>query len=124
MLTKKEKNIILVVAFVLLLGAIGFFVRLIIKKQRTLQSVDISVKEKFDREDEIVKEAPIPKGPININTANLVQIESLPFLGIERAKDIIEYREKHGLFKSLDELTNISGIGTKTLEKLKPLITL
>jgi competence protein ComEA len=53
-----------------------------------------------------------------------MEIEALPYLGIERAKDIIEYRDKNGPFKDLEELTNISGIGPKTLEKLKPLITL
>jgi competence protein ComEA len=59
-----------------------------------------------------------------MNTAGLMEIEALPYLGIERAKDIIEYRDKNGPFKDLEELTNISGIGPKTLEKLKPLITL
>lgn len=124
MLTRKEKNIILVIALVLLLGIVGFVVRRVVKKQRTLASADITMKDDFEREDELVEEMPAPQGPININTANLFQIESLPLLGIERAKDIIEYREKNGLFESLDELTNISGIGMKTLEKLKPLITL
>jgi comEA protein len=124
MLTRKEKNIILVVALVLLLGVVGFIVRRVVKKQRTLESTDITMNDDFEREDELIEEMPTPQGPININTANLFQIESLPLLGIERAKDIIEYREKNGLFESLDELTNISGIGMKTLEKLKPLITL
>jgi comEA protein len=124
MFTKKEKNIILVIAFVLLLGAVGFIVRLVIKKQRSLRSADVSVKESFDRENEQYEEAKLPAKPVNINTAGLMEIEALPFLGIERSKDIIEYRDKNGPFKDLDELTNISGIGAKTLEKLKPLITL
>jgi comEA protein len=123
MFTKKEKNIILVIAFVLLLGAVGFIVRLVIKKQRSLRSADVSVKESFDRENEQYEEAKLPAKPV-INTAGLMEIEALPFLGIERSKDIIEYRDKNGPFKDLDELTNISGIGAKTLEKLKPLITL
>ncbi len=124
MFTKKEKNIILVVAFVLLIGAVGFVVRLVIKKQRSLHTADVSMKESFDRENEQYEEAKLPAKPVNINTAGLMEIEALPFLGIERSKDIIEYRDKNGPFKNLDELTNISGIGAKTLEKLKPLITL
>ena len=124
MFTKKEKNIILVVALILLLGAVGFVVRKVIKKQRVLRSTDINMKDTFQREDESREESKFPTEPVNINTAGLMEIEALPFLGLERSKDIIEYRDKNGPFKSLDELTNISGIGPKTLDKLKPLITL
>ncbi|MEA3392731.1 MAG: helix-hairpin-helix domain-containing protein [Candidatus Marinimicrobia bacterium] len=124
MFTKKEKNIILIVALILLLGAVGFLVRKVIKKQRVLRSSDISMKDTFQREDESREESKIPSEPVNINTAGLMEIEALPFLGMERSKDIIEYRDKNGPFKSLDELINISGIGPKTLDKLKPLITL
>jgi comEA protein len=124
MFTKKEKNIILVVALILLLGAVGFVVRKVIKKQRVLRSADINMKDTFQREDESRKESTFPTEPVNINTAGLMEIEALPFLGLKRSKDIIEYRDKNGPFKSLDELINISGIGPKTLDKLKPLITL
>lgn len=123
MLTKKEKNIILVIALVLLVGAVGFIVRKVIKNQRPLNSTDVKMQEKFDRENEN-EEIQNFDIPVNINRAGLSEIEALPYLGIQRAKDIIEYRKKNGLFKSLEELTNISGIGAKTLEKLKPLITL
>lgn len=124
MFTKKEKNIILVVALILFLGAVGFVIRKVIKKQRILRSSDINMKDTFQREDENREESTFPTEPVNINTAGLMEIEALPFLGLERSKDIIEYRDKNGPFKSLDELTNISGIGPKTLDKLKPLITL
>ena len=124
MVTKKEKNIILVVALILLLGAVGFVIRKVINKQRILRSSDISMKETFKREDENRQESSLPAEVVNINTAGLMEIEALPFLGMKRSKDIIEYRDKNGPFKSLDELTNISGIGPKTLDKLKPLITL
>ncbi|MEA2076435.1 MAG: helix-hairpin-helix domain-containing protein [Candidatus Marinimicrobia bacterium] len=124
MFTKKEKNIILVIALVLLLGVVGFIIRKIIKKQHVLRSADINMKDAFNREDENREETNELSAPVNINTAGLMEIEALPFLGMERSKDIIEYRDKNGPFKSLEELTNISGIGVKTLEKLKPLITL
>ena len=124
MFTKKEKNIILVVALILLLGAVGFVIRKVINKQRILRSSDIKMKNTFQREDENREESTLPDKPVNINTAGLMEFEALPYLGMERSKDIIEYRDKNGPFKSLDELTNISGIGPKTLDKLKPLITL
>ncbi|MCF7832962.1 MAG: helix-hairpin-helix domain-containing protein [Candidatus Marinimicrobia bacterium] len=124
MFTKKEKNIIIVVAIILLLGVVGYIIRVVIKKQRVLRSTEVRMKNTFQREDENREESALPNKPVNINTAGLMEIEALPFLGMERSKDIIQYRDKNGPFKSLDELTNISGIGAKTLEKLKPLITL
>ncbi|WP_241230011.1 ComEA family DNA-binding protein [Thermosipho globiformans] len=56
---------------------------------------------------------------ININEANEKQLEKLPGIGPTKAKRIIEYREKNGKFKSLNELLNVNGIGPKTLEKIK-----
>jgi competence protein ComEA len=56
---------------------------------------------------------------ININEADEKQLEKLPGIGPTKAKRIIEYREKNGKFKSLDELLNVNGIGPKTLEKIE-----
>ncbi|MBZ4649707.1 ComEA family DNA-binding protein [Thermosipho sp. (in: thermotogales)] len=56
---------------------------------------------------------------ININEADEKQLEKLPGIGPSKAKRIIEYREKNGKFKSLDELLNVNGIGPKTLEKIE-----
>ncbi|MDZ7797509.1 MAG: ComEA family DNA-binding protein [Candidatus Marinimicrobia bacterium] len=124
MFTKKEKNIILVLALILLAGSVWFIVRMVIKKQRPIRTSDVKTREFFEREDEQRTESKIPTEPVNINTAGLMEIEALPYLGIKRSKDIIEFRDKNGPFKDLDELTKINGIGEKTLEKLKPLITL
>ncbi len=60
---------------------------------------------------------------ININTATMEELMTLPYIGAVKARAIIEYRDKHGPFKSADELLNVKGIGKKTLEKLKPLVT-
>lgn len=54
---------------------------------------------------------------ININTASVSELITLDGIGETRAKAIIEYREANGGFKSVDELTKVSGIGEKTLEK-------
>jgi comEA protein len=60
---------------------------------------------------------------INLNTATLSELESLPGIGPELGKRILDYREKKGNFSTIDELVNIRGIGPKTFEKLKNLIT-
>ena len=59
---------------------------------------------------------------LNINTASAEELETLPNIGPRMAERIIDYREKHGDFPSVDALQNVRGIGKKTLEKLRPFI--
>jgi comEA protein len=61
--------------------------------------------------------------PVNINTATAAQIQTLPGIGAKAAERIIEYRQKNGGFKKIEELMNVKGIGEKSFLKLKPLIT-
>jgi competence protein ComEA len=61
---------------------------------------------------------------VNVNTADEEAMQNLPGIGPAKAKAIIQYREEHGPFSSLDELTNVSGIGDKSLEKMKPNMSL
>ena len=62
-------------------------------------------------------------GPINVNTATLDQLDSLPGIGPTLAQRIIDYREQHGPFRSVEDLLNVSGIGDARLADLKPLVT-
>jgi len=60
----------------------------------------------------------VQAGPVNINTADAATIaQELKGIGIKRAQAIVEYRSKHGPFKSADELSLIKGIGTKVIQK-------
>ena len=59
---------------------------------------------------------------ININTAKLDDLISLPGIGETKAKDIIEFREKNGKFKIIDDIMMVKGIGTATFERIKELI--
>ena len=61
--------------------------------------------------------------PINLNTATVAQLESLPGIGARIAERIVEYRKKNGSFKKVEELMNVQGVGEKSFLKLKPLIT-
>ncbi|MCT1797221.1 helix-hairpin-helix domain-containing protein [Aerococcus viridans] len=60
---------------------------------------------------------------VNINTADITMLQTLSGIGEKRAADIINYRETNGLFETVDDLDQVSGIGEKTMEKLRPLIT-
>ena len=57
---------------------------------------------------------------VNINTADQELLTTLPGIGPATAEKIIEYRTINGKFKSIDELTEVKGIGDKTMAKLKP----
>jgi len=59
---------------------------------------------------------------VDLNTASLEMLMTLPGIGEDRAKAIIAYREKVGGFKIIEEIQNIEGIGPATYEKLKALI--
>jgi competence protein ComEA len=61
---------------------------------------------------------------VNINTANVEQLASLPGIGEKKAQTIIKYRELNGDFTSLEQLTDVKGIGPKLLLKLKGKIVL
>jgi competence protein ComEA len=65
----------------------------------------------------------ITNGRVNINTATSAELQTLSGIGPARAQSIIDFRETHGNFASVDELIHISGIGAITLENLRPHVT-
>ena len=66
--------------------------------------------------------AAAPAGPVNINTASAAELEELPGIGPVLAARIVADRERNGLFKSVDDLDRVSGIGPATLARLRPLV--
>ncbi|HWP99037.1 MAG TPA: helix-hairpin-helix domain-containing protein [Vicinamibacterales bacterium] len=60
---------------------------------------------------------------VNLNTATSAELQSLPGIGPRTAERIIEYRQKNGGFKKIEELMNIRGVGEKTFLRLKDRIT-
>jgi competence protein ComEA len=67
--------------------------------------------------------APGAGGKVNLNAATLDQLESLPGIGEVLGQRIIDYRQAHGPFHSVDDLLNVSGIGPSHLADLKDLVT-
>lgn len=62
-------------------------------------------------------------GLININTATLEELQEIDGIGEGKAKKIIEYREEHGKFNSIEDIKNVDGIGDKLYETIKIYIT-
>ena len=66
--------------------------------------------------------APQVASKININKATAEQLMEIKGIGESYAKRIVEYREKNGPFKNIEDITKVQGIGTKTFDKIKDLI--
>ncbi|MEG3342648.1 helix-hairpin-helix domain-containing protein [Streptococcus suis] len=60
---------------------------------------------------------------VNLNTATEADLQTISGIGAKRAADIIAYREANGGFMSVDDLNNVSGIGDKTMESIRPYVT-
>lgn len=56
---------------------------------------------------------------VNINTASANRLQRIKGIGAAKAEAIVAYREQHGGFSSVDELVNVSGIGSETLENIR-----
>jgi len=110
--------------FLLLLLAIGGAVLLIEVKKEDVQIgavVTESDKVKVVEEQvvEEVKEQEVIEQKININTAGLTELQQITGVGPVIAQRIIDYRTEFGLFRVVEDIKNVKGIGEKTFEKMK-----
>ena len=69
------------------------------------------------------EQAAVQKNTINLNTATIDQLMTLPGIGRKTAERIVEHRTKTGGFKKIEELMNVKGIGEKSFLKIKPLVS-
>lgn len=72
---------------------------------------------------EAATQPPTEPGPLDLNRATVQELTTLPGIGDVLAQRIVDYREAHGPFRSVDELIAVEGIGEGKLEKLRELVT-
>ena len=60
--------------------------------------------------------------PLDLNTADLATLDTLPGVGPVTAQRILDFRTEHGRFASVDQLREVTGIGTRTFARLSPLV--
>lgn len=80
------------------------------------------IKSQKPNQSKIEVEQPQRPAVLNINTASVEDLQTLPNIGPQMAKRIVQYRNEIGNFDKVDALTEVKGIGEKTLEKLKPFV--
>ena len=69
-------------------------------------------------------EAGVPKGVININTADVAKLSLLPRVGAKAAQRIVDYRTQHGPFRKATDLMQVKGFGDKTFARISSYVTL
>lgn len=60
---------------------------------------------------------------VNLNTASVAELDAVRGIGPGKAKAIVQYREKNGPFKSVDDLGKVKGFGKKSVDKLRGELT-
>ena len=100
-------------AFLLSLAALS-------ARDRAERTPGVSVETEFQvPQEEIAPDFP----PVNLNTAGVAELDTLPGIGESLARRIIAYRESNGPFESIEEIMEVSGIGEAKFAELKDQIT-
>ena len=76
-----------------------------------------------EKPTEAATQPPTEPGPLDLNRATVQELTTLPGIGEVLAQRIVDYREAHGPFRSVEELIAVEGIGEGKLEKLRELVT-
>ena len=126
--TQSEKKALLFVAAVLFLGTavrVTHTLARVVPPVATREALDHQIKavERVKREETAVKAASRETKIVNVNSASLAQLQSLPRVGPALAQRIIAYRDSAGPFASLEQLDNVKGVGPALLKQLAPRVT-
>ena len=80
---------------------------------------DYTISVQRQAAERVTPEPPEPEGPVDVNTAGLDELQRLTGIGPALAQRIIDYREEHGPFRTVEDLLEVKGIGEATLEKFR-----
>jgi comEA protein len=96
-------------------------------EQRTQQQAEAAPRPQPRRDQQQQQQQQQQQGEqrelIDINAATAEQLQRVPGIGETLARRIIEFREEHGPFEKVDDLLNVQGIGTTSLDKMRPFLT-
>lgn len=108
-ITKQERHVLIALGFIFL---VGMTLEYLLKTQPPINGIIQFVERKeFGSQ-------------IDLNDATLEQLIELPYIGAVTAQRIIDYRNQHGRFFTLEELRKIPGVGPSVYEKIMPLLKL
>ena len=111
-ITKKSKVLIIVLSSIIVIGILILVVNNLMHKPQNEKDPQKKMSMIEGQSKEFKK--------VNINTAGLETLVKLPGIGPVKAQAIIEYRENIGKFESINDITNVKGIGEATLAKIEP----
>lgn len=118
-LSESSKPVILVITATVIIFAATVLIMFFDKpKYNDIKDIKVTVSATFSETVTTANEE-----SVNINTADAEELTKLFGIGEKRASDIIEYREKNGSFRSIEELTNVNGISESVLQKNADIIT-
>ena len=123
---KSPDNVLLGIAFILLAGVILYNV---FTAEPSLEPSEASSTSALSTTSSVTEtvttmpEVALTNAKVNINTASAEELMSLSGIGPTKAQAIVDYRTNFGNFTSIDQLTSVSGIGEKTLAKIRDDIT-
>jgi competence protein ComEA len=111
-----EKLVLIILSVLLLIGSVILYVRHS-RPYREITVIENGVTEELSisQVEELLRE----KRKININESSAEELTIVPGIGEVLAGRIVEYKENHGSFYSVNDLLNVPGIGEKKLEKIK-----
>lgn len=101
------------------LFAVGLFCAILAMTTISIAEAGTTTKAK-QLTEKVTKE--LPAGKININTADMDELQQLPGIGEKTADNIKKYIKKNGKFENFEQLMEVKNIGEKTLEKIKPFV--